>query len=303
MPISKAKSTSSGGLARVEWPTLILFVLTYGGWVGISALHAQLPLLLVLVLMSLLVTLHSSLQHEVIHGHPTPWFGVNNALAFPSLGLVVPYQRYELLHLQHHRNWLLTDPYDDSESYFVPRLRWLNSNSLLKMMLNFNNTLSGRLLIGPFIMIVRMFKNEYKSCKLSSDARKSWMWHLLSVTPVIMWLVYVDFSLLLYALAVTYPAISLLMLRAFSEHIPETDFEQRSAIIKTNWFMQLLYLNNNYHRVHHAQPELAWYRLPQAYRRDYAHHTQHVYQGYYQLFKQYGFKQRYTVDHPFLARD
>lgn len=267
-----------------------------------TAFHAYLPAIIVVVVLTLLVTLHSSLQHEVIHGHPTPWVSVNNALAFPALGLAVAYQRYEILHLQHHRNWLLTDPYDDSESYFIPHKNWLKLSKIVQRLLGFNNTLLGRMLIGPAIMIVRMARSEFAHCKSCSETRKAWLLHFLSAALVSCWLIMVDFSLLLYLFAVAYPAISLLMLRAYGEHLPEEDVNLRSAIIKSNKLMQLLYLNNNYHRVHHDHPETAWYKLPELYRREYQHHTDHVYKGYRELFSLYGLKQRFTVAHPFLSR-
>lgn len=298
-------ATSSNKIikTRIEWPTLMLFVLTYGGWLLVSALHTQLPTTLTVVLLVFFVTLHSSLQHEVIHGHPTPWPMLNNAFAFPALGLAYAFRRYELLHLQHHRNWLITDPLEDSESYFFPRAHWLSFSSLVKRLLNFNNSLVGRLLIGPAIMLVRMLPSEYALAKTCTDTRNSWLWHLLSVALVVIWLVAVEFSILLYVIAVAYPALSVLMLRSYSEHLPEENIEYRSAIIKTNWFMQLLYLNNNYHRVHHDHPEVVWYHLPKLYRSQYQNHTIHVYNGYSELFKLYGFKQRYAVEHPFLGKD
>ncbi len=286
-----------------EWPTVILFLIVYTLWVALTLFHNLIPVSLVLVMLTLLVALHSSLQHEVIHGHPTRWPLLNTIMAFPALGLAVPYERYELLHLQHHRNWLLTDPYEDSESYFVPRKNWLAFNRLTKALLEFNNTLLGRLLIGPVIMLVRQLVAEYEPIKTNPEVRKSWCFHLFSAALVIAWLVSVGFPVWMYLLLVAYPAISLLMLRAFSEHLPEEDIDSRSAIIKSNWFMQLLYLNNNYHRVHHDHPELAWYRLPEMYRARYKEQTDHVYEGYIDLFKRYGFRKRFNVEHPFLARD
>ena len=35
-----------------------------------------------------------------------------------------------------------------------------------------------------------------------------------------------------------------------------------------------LYLNNNYHAVHHAHPGLAWYRIASRYRKDRAHYLE-----------------------------
>jgi len=299
VPLHEAQSNKT----VIEWPTLGLFVLTYCGWLALTALYTHLPILMVLTVLTLLVTLHSSLQHEVIHGHPTPWPLLNNAMAFPALSLAVPFSRYELLHLQHHRNWLLTDPYDDSESYFVPLNNWRRFNALVQGVLNFNNTLLGRLMIGPAIMLARMIRNEYASCKTSTETRKSWGVHILSSVLVIAWLVVNGFSVPLYVMFVAYPAISLLMLRAYGEHLPEEKIELRSAIIKSNWLMRLLYLNNNFHRVHHDHPEVAWYQLPELHRREYSHHTEHVYTGYGELFRRYGFRQRFSVEHPFLGRD
>jgi len=303
MPVSDHNQLAKTPDSKIEWPTLALFFLTYGGWLALTAYHAYLPPLLVVVVLTLLVTLHSSLQHEVIHGHPTPWEPVNIALAFPALGLAVAYQRYEILHLQHHRNWLLTDPNDDSESYFLPRKHWLKLSTILQRLLNFNNTLLGRLLVGPAIMIVRLVSREFAHCKKCSETSRAWLLHLLSAALILCWLVMVDFSLMLYLFAVAYPASSLLMLRAYGEHVPEEDVDLRSAIVKSNWLMRLLYLNNNYHRVHHDYPEAAWYELPELYRREYQLHTDHVYKGYRELFNLYGVRQRFPVAHPFLARD
>ena len=41
-----------------------------------------------------LITLHSSLQHEIVHGHPTRWLGVNRLLAMLPLSLWLPFERY-----------------------------------------------------------------------------------------------------------------------------------------------------------------------------------------------------------------
>ena len=47
------------------------------------------PVLFVLIAAPL-VTLHSSLQHEALHGHPTRSAALNEALVFPPLGLLFP---------------------------------------------------------------------------------------------------------------------------------------------------------------------------------------------------------------------
>ena len=288
---------------RIEWPTLAVFALAYGVWFVLTALHNHIHWSVLVVVLSYVVALHSSLQHEVIHGHPTPYTWLNKALAFPALGLAVPYERYELLHLQHHRNWLITDPFDDSESYFLARKQWLRCSTPIQTILNVNNTLIGRLLVGPAIMVIRMCMGEFKLARQHRDVAISWVWHLLGAALVIVWLANTSFPILFYVFGVAYPATSLLMLRSYGEHLPEENVDHRSAIIKSNVLMQLLFLNNNYHRVHHDHPEVAWYRLPALYEKSYAEHNIHVYEGYLSLFKRFGFKQRFPVEHPFLGKD
>ena len=55
----------------VEWPTLALTGFCYLAWFGLGYfLYSSIPFL-ALILMAFTVALHSSLQHEVLHGHPT----------------------------------------------------------------------------------------------------------------------------------------------------------------------------------------------------------------------------------------
>ena len=45
--------------------------------------------------MPFTVALHSSLQHEALHGHPTRHAPVNEALVFLPLGLFYPFRRFK----------------------------------------------------------------------------------------------------------------------------------------------------------------------------------------------------------------
>ena len=63
---------------RVEWPTLGLIALCYA--MLAVALFAGLPLVLAIGVAGVAIALHSSLTHEVIHGHPTPIRWLNAAL-------------------------------------------------------------------------------------------------------------------------------------------------------------------------------------------------------------------------------
>ena len=75
-------------------------------------------------LTALAIAQYSSLQHEVLHGHPFRNQTLTEALVFPGLTLFVPYLRFKDLHLQHHFDPTLTDPYDDPESNYQDPAVW-----------------------------------------------------------------------------------------------------------------------------------------------------------------------------------
>jgi fatty acid desaturase len=81
-----------------EIPTLLLLTATYAGWLAVTAAYARWPLLLTAPLAALLISLHSSLQHEIVHGHPTRWHALNRLLGIVPLSLWLPYDRYRTLH-------------------------------------------------------------------------------------------------------------------------------------------------------------------------------------------------------------
>jgi fatty acid desaturase len=137
------------GLVRradgVEWPTWAVLVSCYTIWLASVAWHDVLGAWWMLP-AALMVTLHSSLQHEALHGHPTRSAALNEALVFPALGLFVPYRSFRETHLRHHNDANLTDPYDDPESWYLPLPEWNRAGSARRRLLNLNNTLAGRLL-------------------------------------------------------------------------------------------------------------------------------------------------------------
>ncbi len=52
------------------------------------------------------------------------------------------------------------------------------------------------------------------------------------------------------------------MVRSFYEHRWAADARRRTAIIENRFPFGLLFLNNNYHAIHHDAPALPWYRIP-----------------------------------------
>ena len=80
----------------VEWPTLLLTALIYGGWLAVTYFHQMMPWWLASGLGAVLITWHSSLQHEVLHGHPFRKRVANEALVFLPLGLAFPYAGFAI---------------------------------------------------------------------------------------------------------------------------------------------------------------------------------------------------------------
>ncbi len=108
----------------VEWPTLIVAGCIAAGLGAVVLVHDRLPLPITLVLLALLGAWYGSLQHEVVHGHPTPWPRLNVSLVGAPLGLVYPFWLYRADHIEHHATSELTDPDLDPESAYLHTTDW-----------------------------------------------------------------------------------------------------------------------------------------------------------------------------------
>ena len=108
---------------EIEWPTLAMLGLAYGAFAAGTLLWPVSGVLSVIV-TALAIAQFSSLQHEVLHGHPFRNQTLSEALVFPGITLFVPYLRFKDLHLQHHFDPALTDPYDDPESNYLDPAVW-----------------------------------------------------------------------------------------------------------------------------------------------------------------------------------
>jgi fatty acid desaturase len=109
---------------RVEWPTLLLILAATRHGVPRCSCLPHLSLAAAIILCTLSVALHSSLQHEVTHGHPFNERRLGELLVFGSLNLVIPYLRFRDTHLAHHMDARLTDPYEDPESNYLDPEVW-----------------------------------------------------------------------------------------------------------------------------------------------------------------------------------
>lgn len=113
-----------GWLWRSELPTWLLIVTVYGGWFACVAGWRTLGLFPATLLLIWFTAWYMSLQHELIHGHPTRLAWFNQLLGTLPLAVWYPYGVYRDSHLAHHRNHLLTHPEDDPESYYVTAESW-----------------------------------------------------------------------------------------------------------------------------------------------------------------------------------
>jgi fatty acid desaturase len=242
----------------------------YGGWAVLTWNFNALPWWVVLPLGGGLFAWHGSLQHEILHGHPTRWRLFNQTLALPPLGLWMPYPIYRDSHLRHHRTGRLTCPFDDPESYYVTDDQWRRMSPPVRGALVFNNTLSGRLTLGPAITLFRFWGGEFRRLLSGEQAAITvWLGHGLAVALVLYWLIAVcGISFWSYVVLMVYPGLSLTLMRSFAEHRPADEQNHRTAIVEADPLTRLLYLNLNLHVVHHEQPGLPWYDLPAAYRAD-----------------------------------
>jgi len=266
--VSGFRSPALRRKSRVEWPTLAVLAGVYAGFGLLTWFHESLPWWLLAPVAGYLLCLHGSLQHEVIHGHPTRWQWLNEALVFPSLWLWMPMRLYRDLHLEHHRTDSLADPRADPESYYVPIERWHGLGALARGFLRARNTLAGRLLLGPLECVARLLWSETARL-LRGDARNlgHWALHLIAVALVLAWSLWVcGLSLGAYLLLFVYPSLSLMLLRSYLEHQAHSEPGRRTVLIEAGPLFSLLFLNNNLHALHHAEPWLAWYEMPARYR-------------------------------------
>ncbi|QFY63257.1 fatty acid desaturase (plasmid) [Rhizobium grahamii] len=256
-------------VARVEWQTVLLTGVIYSGFVAITWFWESLPLILVVVLGGWLVAWHGSLQHEVIHGHPTRNQTINDAIGWPPLSLWLPYPIYRQAHLVHHRDEHLTDPIEDPESSYFTQAAWDRLGSVGKLVASWNMTLLGRLLIGPFVMIASFLAQE--TVMIANGNRKRaliWLQHGLAVAALLVWVMVVCKMPFWVYFGFVYVGAALTRLRSYAEHRYADHHDERTAIVENSPLFGLLFLYNNLHVLHHQRPGIPWYRIPRLYRRD-----------------------------------
>jgi len=250
---------------RFEWPTWLLVCVIYGFWLALTFWWHALPVYVVCPAGAWLCAWHMSLQHELMHGHPTRSAWINGALAWPPLNLWLPYPIYRESHLRHHREAHLTDPLEDPESTYLDVAAWAKAGAARRLLHGACNTVFGRLLLGPAYAIGRFWLSQARRRHAASWG--VWLGHAAGVALVLAWVCGIcRISVWAYLACFVYPGTALTLLRSLAEHRAADRPEDRTAVVEHGGLLGLLFLNNNLHMLHHDRPGLAWYTLPAAWR-------------------------------------
>ena len=286
---------------RIEWATVGLFAgCVMPLCVGVWAL-AAVPLVASVVIVLALV-LHAARSHEVLHGHPFPWRRLNEALVSVNPGLFIPYIRFRDTHLAHHQDANLTDPYDDPETNYLDPAVWAALPRWRRCVLGWNNTLLGRMMLGPVVAQSAFMAADWRAIRDGDrQVLLGWAAHVPGVA-LVLGLIAASPMALWHYLICCYAALSILKIRTFLEHQAHEKTRGRTVIVEDRGLLSFLFLNNNFHVVHHMHPKVPWYRLPALYA---AHKARYLgcndgyrYASYRDVFARYAWRAKDPVPHP-----
>ena len=279
----------------MEWPTWLLIISIYSGWIAALAWYARAPSAGPLMVLVILGAWYMSLQHELVHKHPTQNLRLNRALGLLPVAVWYPFDVYRDSHLAHHRDELLTFPGIDPESNYTEPDDYVQFSAPYKFLLNAQRTAIGRFLITPAFSIANLLQPLTQLDNWRTAAfRKTWLQHL-ALLVAMLWAIerFTGMSAWLYVF-ISYFMLSLAFMRSFYEHRPAANAMHRIVINEAGWPWRLLYLNNNFHAVHHERPGLAWYAIPAAYRQERERYLQEngnfFFPGYLRLFTRHAVK-------------
>jgi fatty acid desaturase len=248
---------------RYDGPTWLVAVMLYGSWAALVWYHARLPWWVIAPLGAYLVAWHFSLQHEAIHSFLSAPKWLRWAVVMPPLGLWLPFPLYYEAHRKHHQNTHLTEPGVDTESFYVRRADWAAMRPERKALLLANQTLAGRVLLGPLLRLEKLARLETARLRRREFSHvPHWIVHA-ALVAALFW---------------------------------------RTAITESGAFWSLLFLNNNLHAAHHLHPKMAWWRLPAYWRanrvRLLAHNGNYFFPGYGEIARRWLFEPVFVPAHP-----
>lgn len=284
----------------MEWRTVAVAVAVHGLWLAVLILHGVTPWPVTVLALGLVAAWHGSLQHETIHGHPFRSQRLNALLGSLPVSLHLPYLVYRRYHRAHHDCAELTDPTDDSESFYVSAESWESMGRARRAFVLAHHTLLGRLVLGPPRYIAGVLVHQAREIRRGDrELARWWSVHAVAAAALAALVIAVmGVPWWQYVLGATYLGISLTLLRSYCEH-RWVEGATRSAVVRSGRFFSLLYLYNNLHHVHHADPDVPWYRL--AARADATGGYEEaaagagLYRGYFELARRFSVR---PFDHP-----
>jgi len=173
-----------------------------------------------------------------------------------------------------------------------------------RAVMRLRNTMLGRLSVGallgclgPANTCFKEFKRgEYRYLPMCAChifllfVMLIWIKSRFNITPVY------------YLMCIAYPAKILTMVRSFYEHRPASISTHRSVVNEAAWPWRLLFLNNNYHVVHHDLPSIPWYGIPKIYwsrRSGYISRSGgFLINGYSEWFRNFSLREVISPTHP-----
>jgi fatty acid desaturase len=170
-------------------------------------------------------------------------------------------------------------------------------------LLQFNSTLIGRMLVGPAISAWALVRDDLAEIRAGNRrVALGWALHAPGVALVILWLGVIGSMPVWAYLVAAYLGWSLLKIRTYLEHRAHDAARARTVVIESRGPLSLLFLNNNFHVVHHMHPGVAWYRLPALYFGNRDHYLRrndgYRYASYTEIFRAYLFRAKDPVPHP-----
>lgn len=282
-----APSGGRGWFARHDGPTWLVVLALYGGWATLLWFHASLSWWIKTPVGAYLVAWHFSLQHEAIHSFLSAPAWLRRAVVMPPLGLWLPFPLYFAAHRKHHQNTHLTEPGVDTESVYVRAADWAAMPAWKRGMLLANQTLLGRVTIGPMLRLVRLVIRESRKVASGDFAHvRHWIVHAILVALLFVYISGVcGMTWWHYVVGIAWPAFGLGWVRSFIEHRWGERPGQRTAAVEASWPWGLLFLHNNLHVVHHLHPKMPWWEIPGFYRAHreklLAHNGNYVFPGGY----------------------
>lgn len=297
--------TQSWTRSLTQWPTLGLLSFCYTAIASITYFAPVTSHWFAIPAFSIMLALHSSLQHELLHGNPFKQSWLNDLIAFPAVGLLVPYLRFKETHLAHHLDENLTDPYDDPEAQYLDPKRWVTHPRWLQRIYRCNNTLLGRMILGPFIGMLCFYRADAKRVLRGEHSiTQAYAWHIAGVALAAVWVIGIAEWTWLQWLASAYGAMLIVRIRTYLEHQAHENVPARTAIVQDRGPLAWLFLFNNFHCVHHQHPRMPWYKLPGYYRKHQPHFDQlnehYTFAHYGEVFKQFLFRAKDPVPHPLM---